>query len=85
MIAQAQGNLELRSRQKDLLAARLKFTLGYSNPSLIQFSKIAKNYAEPLCAKLIDNSLVFNRSLLVDRFILRYASCRRHPPCYIYF
>ena len=44
-----------------------KDTLSSLKPSLIQFSKIAKNYTEPLGAKLIDNSLVFNRSLLVDK------------------
>lgn len=44
-----------------------KDTIERLKPSLVQFSKISKNYDDPLGAKLIDNSIVFNKSLVIDR------------------
>jgi DNA uptake protein ComE-like DNA-binding protein len=53
-----------------------KDTLDKIKPSLIQFSKIAKDYDNPLGEKLINNSIVFNRSLLVQRNIGEIQSFR---------
>ena len=46
-----------------------KDTLNKLNPSLVQFSKIAKDYENPLGAKLIDNSIVFNRDLVLQKHV----------------